>query len=118
MKKSSIIVIIIAVIFVGYVFISPLLSEQIKIVSSSLERGENGRVYVQGVISNNTSSSIDADIEVTFFDKDHNRLDTAHLNLKDMPGGSEQTFKTEAKIILVESYLIKASTGFHNPYGN
>lgn len=118
MKKSSIIVTIIAVIFAGYILISPMLSEQIKVVSSSLERGENGRVYVQGVVLNNTSASIDADIEVAFFGYEHHPLDTVHLNLKDIPGGSQKTFKTDGKEITAESYLIKVSTGFRNPYGN
>lgn len=107
------------VLFLGYVLISPLLSEQIKVISSSIEREGNGNVYVKGIVYNNNSTSVDADIEVTIFDKDHNLLDTSHLDLKDVPGKSERAFRTEAKKIpAAESYLLKASGGFRNPYGN
>ncbi len=117
MKKYFLL--IIPILFFCYVIISPLLSEQIKVIKSSLERGENGKVYVKGVIYNNNSTSVDAMIEVTFFDKDHEQLGTTHVEIKDLPGRNEGPFMTDAKILpAAVSYVIKATGGFHNPYNN
>lgn len=117
MRKSSLVVLVVAIVFAGFVFYSLFHVEPVRVVSSHLEH-RDGAVYVDGKVRNTGPDTGPLDLEVHYFDASGRALGQEKVVVKGLKRGAEASFKTSPQeFVGASEFSIYLNHG-RDPYGN
>src|SRR5215467_13854821 len=117
MRVSTIVILVGAAAFGGWVFYSLMHVEPVRIVESNLQH-ENGQVFVEGKIENSGAEVAQIDLEVRYFNSDGRALGTESVTIPTLNKGAVEHFRTAPRADGgVATFSIVLSHG-KNPYGN
>ncbi|MGH8014030.1 MAG: FxLYD domain-containing protein [Candidatus Binataceae bacterium] len=117
MSKSTCLLLIAAIAFVGFVFYSLTHVEPVEVMQTHLEhRGD--KVFVEGEVKNTGSKTRAVDLEVHYYDHDGRPLGQDVLKLTGLHAGSVEAFKSPPhELNAVSEFSIYLNHG-RDPYGN
>jgi hypothetical protein len=117
MRKSSVIILLGAAAFAGWVFYSLDRVEPIHVVASHLEH-QGADVFVAGKLENDGPNQGPVDVEVRYYDKSGRTLGSDKVAVGPLKRGAAASFRSPARAIDgVADYSIYLNHG-RNPYGN
>lgn len=117
MRKSTSVILIVAITFVGFVFYSLYRTEPVQVVESHLEH-RGAAVFVDGRLRNTGGNLGAVDVEVRYFDAAGRTVGQDKIVIQEMKSGSEASFKTPPRSLgEVTDFSIYLNHG-RNPYGN
>jgi hypothetical protein len=116
-RKSSALVLIVALLFVGFVFYSLLGTQPVKVLNSRLVR-EGRAVAVAGTVENTGRREAAIQLEIHYYDSAGHELAHDTLELRHLKRGQARAFKSpERDVPRVSDFSIYLNQG-RNPYGN
>jgi hypothetical protein len=117
MRRSTIILLVVATGFAVFVFYSLWRVEPVKVVSSGLQHAD-GKVFVVGELRNTGAKSGPLDLEVHYYDSAGHQIGRDKIVVGGMRRGAETKFRTpERSLPGVSEFSIYLNHG-RNPYGN
>jgi hypothetical protein len=117
MRRSSIIILVVAAGFAAFIFYSLWQVEPVRVVRSGLERAD-GKVFVAGELRNTGPKSGPLDLEVHYFDSAGRPIGQDRISIGALRQGGQTAFRTpERSLPGVSEFSIYLNHG-RNPYGN
>lgn len=117
MRKGAIILLLAALGFACYVFLSLLAVEPIKVAESRLLRSGD-EVSVEGDLRNTGADAGPLEVEVRYFDRSGRAIGVDKVSVGGLPSGGKSHFKSaQRKLTGVADFSIYLNHG-RNPYGN
>jgi hypothetical protein len=117
MRKSTLAILIVAAVFVAFVFYSLFKVEPVRVVASHLEH-RDGQVFVDGSLKNTGPDLGPLDVEVHYYDASGRSLGQDKIVVEGMKTGAEAHFATPPRELgEVSEFSIYLNHG-RNPYGN
>jgi hypothetical protein len=117
MRRSKIILLLMAAGFAAFVFYSLWQVEPVRVVRSRLQRAD-GKVFVTGELRNTGPRSGPLDLEVHYFDSAGRPIGQDRISIGGMGRGEQTAFRTpERSLQGVSEFSIYLNHG-RNPYGN
>jgi hypothetical protein len=117
MRKSTVAILIAALVFAGFVFYSLLSVEPVRVIASHLER-RGAVVFVDGNLRNTGPDLGPVDVEVHYYDAHGRALGQDKIVVAQMKKGAEAHFATPPRMLgEVSEFSIYLNHG-RNPYGN
>jgi hypothetical protein len=118
MRKSSIVILLVAVGFAALVFVLLLRANPVKVVNDRLIR-RGGRVYVAGELRNTSARRSGwLDLEIHYYDRGGRPLGEDTLHLSPLKAGAEERFHGPLHDLgTVADFSLYLNHG-RDPYGN
>lgn len=117
MKKSSILVLALGIVFAGFIFYSLFRVQPVKVLNSRLER-DGAEVAVAGTVENTARREAAVDLEVHYFDSAGREIGQNTLRLRHLHYDRRRAFKSpERDLPGVAAFSLDLNKG-RNPYGN
>lgn len=117
MRKSTIVLLVVAAGFAAFVFYSLTRVEPVKVVRSQMNRS-GGEVCVVGELRNTGRKSGPLDLEVHYFNKSGREIGQDKIVVGGMARGAKAAFRTPERALPGASdFSIYLNHG-RNPYGN
>jgi hypothetical protein len=117
MRKATIVVVLGALCFAGYVFYSLVGAEPVKVTDTRLVRSGN-EVLVEGEVRNTGDDTGPIDVEVRYFDRDGHSIGKDVVSMDGLRHGAAAHFKSSPRPDNgVADFSIYLNHG-RNPYGN
>jgi len=117
MRKSTVVILIVAIAFVAFVFYSLVRVEPVRVISSRLERS-GAMVFVDGSLRNTGPDLGQVEVEVHYYDANGRALGQDKIVVAEMKKGAEARFATPPRMLGdVSEFSIYLNHG-RNPYGN
>ena len=117
MRRGAIVILLVAVGFVGYVFYGLMTVEPVKVGASRLVR-IGGQVLVEGEVRNTGDASGPVEVEVRYFDSKGHMLAEDAVSVGTLQKNASTTFKSPPRQLDgVADFSIYLNHG-KNPYGN
>ena len=117
MRKSAVIVLLVALCFAGYVFYSLSGVEPVKVADTRLVRSGD-RVSVEGEVRNTGDDTGPLQLEVHYFDRDGHSIGKDVVSMDGLRHGAAAHFESSARPDDgVADFSIYLNHG-RNPYGN
>ena len=117
MRKSAILVLLVALCFAGYVFFALFGTEPVKVTETRLVRS-GGQVLVEGEVRNTGDDAGPLQVEVHYFDRDGRSIGKDVVSVDGLRHGAAAHFKSSPRADDgVADFSIYLNHG-RNPYGN
>jgi hypothetical protein len=117
MRKSAIIVLLVALCFAGYVFFALVGTEPVKVAETRLVRS-GGQVLVEGEVRNTGDDTGPLQVEVHYFDRAGHSIGKDVVSVDGLRHGAAVHFKSSPRADDgVADFSIYLNHG-RNPYGN
>ena len=117
MRKSAIVVLLVALCFAGYVFYALVGAEPVKVAETRMVRS-GASVSVEGEVRNTGDDTGPLQVEVNYFDRDGRSLGKDTVSLDGLSHGAAAHFKSSPRPDDgVADFSIYLNHG-RNPYGN
>ncbi len=117
MRRSSILILVVAVGFAVFIFYSLFHVEPVQVTETRLER-VNGEVFVDGELRNRGGDVGPIDVEVHYFDANGRALGQDKIVVKDLKKGAETHFRSPPRMLSEASQFSIYLNHGRNPYGN
>jgi hypothetical protein len=117
MRRSTIILLMVAAGFAAFVFYSLWQVEPVRVIRSGLQHAD-GKVFVSGELKNTGPKSGPLDLEVHYFDSAGRPIGQDQISIGALQRGGQTAFRTpERSLSGVSEFSIYLNHG-RNPYGN